>query len=134
MAEPEPEPIKQNLAAEPKVVEKPTATPVEKKLVEEKRVEERIEPPRFGVAYLNNPAPDYPAMSRRVAEEGRVLLKVLVSASGGAETIQIEKTSGYSRLDSAAIEAVKKWQFIPAKKAGQTLSAYVLVPVKFSLN
>ena len=125
----EPEPVKQTAIAEPQIVEKPTAPPIEKKPAEDK-----IEPPRFGVAYLNNPAPDYPAMSRRIAEEGRVLLKVLVTAGGNAETVQIEKTSGYSRLDNAAIEAVKKWQFIPAKKAGQTLSAYVLVPVKFSLN
>jgi periplasmic protein TonB len=97
-------------------------------------VEDVIEPPRFGVSYLNNPAPDYPAMSRRAGEEGRVLMKVLVSAEGGAEDVQIEKSSGSDRLDNAAINAVKKWQFIPAKKNNQPLSAYVLVPIKFSLN
>ena len=97
-------------------------------------VEDVIEPPRFGVSYLNNPAPDYPAMSRRAGEEGRVLMKVLVSAEGLADEVQIEKSSGSDRLDSAAINAVKKWRFIPAKKNNQPLSAYVLVPMRFSLN
>ncbi len=133
-AEAEPEPIKQTIVVEPKIAEQPTAAPVEKKHIEEKPSDEKIEPPRFGVAYLNNPAPDYPTASRRHTEQGRVLLKVLVTANGEAENVQIEKSSGYDRLDNAAIEAVKKWQFIPAKKAGQTLSAFVLVPVKFSLN
>ncbi len=97
-------------------------------------VEEKIEPPRFGVSYLNNPPPDYPAMSRRIGEEGRVLMKVLVSSEGTAQEVQIETTSGSNRLDQAAVNAVKQWRFIPAKKNNQPLSAYVLVPMKFSLN
>ncbi len=96
--------------------------------------EDVIESPRFGVSYLNNPAPDYPAMSRRAGEEGRVVMKVLVSAEGLAEDVQIEKTSGSDRLDNAAVNAVKRWRFIPAKKNNQPLSAYVLVPMKFSLD
>lgn len=97
-------------------------------------MEEKIDPPRFGVSYLNNPAPDYPAMSRRAGEEGRVVMKVLVSAEGLAEDVQIEHTSGSDRLDHAAVNAVKRWRFIPAKKNNQPLSAYVLVPMKFSLD
>ena len=97
-------------------------------------VEEKYEEPRFGVSYLNNPAPDYPSISRRLGEEGRVLMKVLVSAEGAAEDVQIEKTSGSERLDNAAVNAVKRWRFIPAKKNNQPLSAYVLVPIKFSLD
>jgi len=58
---------------------------------------------------------------------------VLVSLSGQTESVQIESSSGYSRLDQAAIKAVKMWSFIPAKRNNQPLSAYVLVPVKFSL-
>ncbi|MEQ1597822.1 MAG: energy transducer TonB [Methylotenera sp.] len=97
-------------------------------------IEDVIEPPRFGVSYLNNPAPDYPAMSRRAGEEGRVVMKVLVSTEGLADEVQIEKSSGSERLDDAAMNAVKKWRFIPAKKNNQPLSAYVLVPMKFSLD
>jgi periplasmic protein TonB len=97
-------------------------------------VEEKVEPPRFGVAYLNNPTPAYPPLSRRMGEEGRVLLRVLVSVEGVATEVNLEKTSGSERLDQAAINAVKNWRFIPAKKNNQALSAYVLVPVKFSLD
>ncbi len=97
-------------------------------------VEEKIEPPRFGVAYLNNPAPDYPALSRRQGEEGRVLMKVLVSADGAAEEVQIEKSSGSDRLDNAAVNAVKRWRFVPAKRNNQPLRAEVFVPINFSLD
>lgn len=93
-----------------------------------------IEPPRFGAAYLNNPAPTYPPSARRLGEQGRVLLKVLVSENGMAETVQLDTSSGYEKLDRAAIEAVKRWSFIPAKRSNQPVSAYVLVPIKFALN
>jgi protein TonB len=96
--------------------------------------EPAIEPPRFGAAYLNNPAPTYPPLSRRTGEQGRVLLKVLVSENGLAESVQLDSSSGYEKLDRAAIEAVKKWSFVPAKRSNQPVSAYVLVPVKFSLS
>ena len=117
------------LVAEPAPVSKNTAPEKAAPIIEDK-----YEEPRFGVSYLNNPAPDYPSMSRRQGEEGRVLMKVLVSASGAAEDVQIEKSSGSDRLDNAAVNAVKRWRFIPAKKNNQPLSAYVLVPIKFSLD
>lgn len=100
----------------------------------EPQAEPVIEPPKFGVAYLNNPAPNYPSSSRRAGEEGRVMLRVLVSTNGNAETVELENSSGFERLDEAAINAVKKWRFIPAKRSNQAVSAYVLVPVKFSLE
>ena len=66
-----------------------------------------VEPPRFGAAYLNNPAPDYPQMARRLGQQGRVLLKVLVAENGTAETVVLATSSGFEKLDQAAIEAVK---------------------------
>jgi protein TonB len=69
-----------------------------------------------------------------LSEQGIVLLRVLVSLSGQAESVQIENSSGSSRLDQAALKAVKLWSFIPAKRNNQPLSAYVLVPVRFSLT
>ena len=93
-----------------------------------------IEPPRFGAAYLNNPPPAYPSVSRRSGEQGRVLLRVLVSENGLAESVQLDSSSGHEKLDRAAIEAVKKWSFVPAKRSNQPVSAYVLVPVNFSLS
>lgn len=93
-----------------------------------------IEPPRFGAAYLHNPAPDYPPLARRLGEQGRVLLRVLVSVNGDTDKVQIETSSGSNKLDQAAIQAVKRWNFIPAKRSNQPISAYVLVPVQFSLE
>lgn len=93
-----------------------------------------IEPPRFGVAYLNNPAPDYPPLARRLGEQGRVLLRVLVSTNGEADHVQVESSSGSNKLDQAAILAVKQWNFVPAKRSNLPISAYVLVPVNFSLE
>lgn len=96
--------------------------------------EPAIESPSFGAAYLNNPAPTYPMSARRMGEQGKVLLKVLVSEDGKATTVQVDRSSGHSKLDEAAVEAVKKWSFIPAKRSNKPMSAYVLVPINFSLN
>ncbi len=96
--------------------------------------EEKEEPPKFGVAYLNNPAPAYPRLSKRAGEQGRVLMKVLVSVEGLPASVEVSKSSGYEQLDAAAMAAVKQWRFEPARKAGKALSAYVMVPLSFSLN
>jgi periplasmic protein TonB len=117
-------------------LEEEIATPIveQKSASQPANVEEKIEQPKFGVAYLNNPSPSYPRLSRRIGEEGRVLLKVLVSAEGKANTVEIEKSSGFQRLDQSALDAVKQWRFIPARKGKESLSAYVLVPISFSLE
>lgn len=129
------------VAQEPVVQETPPPQPVaaapqavEAKPQPQPEPEPVIEPPRFGVAYLNNPAPAYPALSRRMGEEGRVMLRVLVGVNGKPESVEIENGSGFSRLDNAALEAVRKWKFIPARRNNEAISAQVLVPVKFSLD
>jgi len=122
------------VSSESPVKSEQAAQPVEVSAKDKSEAEPVIEPPRFGAAYLNNPAPAYPSLSRRSGEQGRVLLKVLVSEKGLAESVQLDSSSGYEKLDRAAIEAVKKWSFIPAKRSNQPVSAYVLVPVKFSLS
>jgi protein TonB len=128
------EPSKEEPVTQPEAAPVIAAEPAKAPEKAEPVVEDKIEPPKFGVSYLNNPAPDYPALSRRQGEEGRVLMKVLVSAEGAAEDVQIEQSSGSDRLDNAALSAVKRWRFIPAKRNNQPLSAYVLVPMKFSLD
>ena len=90
--------------------------------------------PNFNAAYLNNPAPNYPAISRRLGEEGLVLLRVQVTVDGTAGSVELQTGSGSSRLDQAALEAVKKWQFVPAKRGEQSVSASVTVPVRFSIE
>ena len=116
-------------AAAPAPVETATKAAPEKKLEDEKE-----EPPKFGVAYLNNPPPEYPRMSRRAGEQGKVILKVLVNTDGSPSTVELSKSSGFERLDNAALAAVKQWRFEPARKGGKAISAYVLVPMPFILN
>ena len=90
--------------------------------------------PRFDADYLNNPKPAYPSMSKRLGEEGQVLLRVLVGQEGGAEQIQVLRSSGFARLDEAAQAAVSRWRFIPAKVGNDATTAWVQVPVTFELR
>ncbi|HEY8098821.1 MAG TPA: energy transducer TonB [Methylobacter sp.] len=90
--------------------------------------------PNFNAAYLNNPAPDYPSVSRRMGEQGLVLLRVQVTANGATASVELQTGSGSDRLDQAALEAVKKWRFVPAKRGEQPVSASVTVPVSFSIE
>lgn len=93
-----------------------------------------VVPPDFSASQLRNPGPAYPFLSRRAREEGVVLLKVLVSTHGRAARLEIDKSSGFERLDEAALKTVAKWRFVPASQAGQPREAWVLVPVTFSLD
>jgi protein TonB len=93
-----------------------------------------VTPPDFTAAYLNNPAPAYPALSRRMGEQGRVLLRVFVNGSGAPEQVELKSSSGYPRLDGVAIDAVKHWKFRPARRGSDAVSAWVLVPIAFNLR
>lgn len=88
-------------------------------------------PPVFNADYLDNPAPQYPPMSRRRGETGRVLLRVYVSADGLAERVELRASSGFERLDAAAREAVARWRFVPARRGDEKVAAWVLVPISF---
>jgi len=91
-------------------------------------------PPNFSASYLENPAPAYPPLSRRVGEQGKVMLRVLVNAKGTADSVELRSSSGSSRLDDAALESVKHWRFVPAKQGEQAVPAWVLIPITFSLK
>ncbi|HEX5801848.1 MAG TPA: energy transducer TonB [Azospira sp.] len=90
--------------------------------------------PRFDADYLANPAPAYPPLSRRLGEEGRVLLRVYVEASGRPGRIELKTSSDSPRLDAAAQDAVRRWQFVPARRGDDAVDAWVLVPVVFNLK
>lgn len=90
--------------------------------------------PRLDADYLDNPAPSYPPLSTRAREEGRVLLHVLVEASGLAARVEVRTSSGFERLDRSAMAAVKRWKFVPAKQGSEPVAAWVLVPIVFSLK
>jgi len=93
-----------------------------------------LTPAQFDAAYLQNPKPDYPPLSRRMGEQGNVTLSVYVSEEGRAENIHLKKSSGFTRLDNAALDAVKRWRFISAKQGERVVASWVQVPVKFILE
>jgi len=93
-----------------------------------------VVPPRFDAAYLNNPAPPYPAAARRRGEGGRVQLRVLVTAAGRASRVEVSSSSGSSLLDEAAKDAVERWRFQPARRGDEVIDAWVIVPIVFSLE
>lgn len=91
-------------------------------------------PPSFDADYLVNPPPPYPPLSRRMGEQGKVVLRVLVNPKGTADKVELKSSSGSSRLDHAALETVKHWRFVPARQGDQPIAAWVLIPITFTLK
>lgn len=91
-------------------------------------------PAGFDADYLHNPQPEYPRISRRMHETGRVMLRVQVSADGKPLQVEISKSSGFERLDRAAHDAVTRWKFIPARQGQQNITSWVVVPILFNLE
>jgi protein TonB len=86
------------------------------------------------VEYVREPAPRYPPQSRKLREQGLVMLRVLIDEKGNACSIEIESSSGYARLDHAAREAVARAAFRPYVEDGEPRRAVVLIPIEFYLN
>lgn len=84
--------------------------------------------------YLKNPPPRYPSDARRRRQQGAVMLSVSVTPSGAPRMVQVARSSGHSLLDEAALEAVRQWQFVPARRGSQTVEGTVLVPIEFRIN
>lgn len=90
--------------------------------------------PRSDARHINNPAPVYPRTALRLKEEGTVILNLLVRADGSVAEVKVKTSSGYERLDKAAVKAVKRWRYLPAAQGGQTIDYWYEQPVVFSLR
>ena len=90
--------------------------------------------PHYHAETLNNTPPAYPSSARRLGQEGTVILRVLVLASGDAGSVDIFHSSGSSQLDEAALSAVRKWRFIPAKNGRNVVDCIINVPITFKLS
>ncbi|HMM73286.1 MAG TPA: energy transducer TonB, partial [Rhodocyclaceae bacterium] len=85
--------------------------------------------------YLANPKPPYPLLSRRLGEAGTVRLNILVNPDGSVDRLELAQSSGYPRLDRAALETVQSsWKFEPARQGGRPVAAWVIVPIQFTLR
>ena len=94
----------------------------------------RIELPSSDAAYLNNPKPSYPALSRRLGEQGKVVVRVLIGVDGTAQQAEIRTSSGYERLDQAALATVRNWRYAPGKRNGTAEAMWFNVPINFVLE
>ena len=61
-------------------------------------------------------------------------MRVAVSAEGTPADVAVAASSGHASLDAAAIEAVRKWRFVPAMQGGQPLPSVAEVPIRFRLE
>lgn len=112
----------------------PVAAPPDIKPAPPAPAAEPVSQARFDADYLRNPAPSYPPLSRRMGEEGKVILRVSVSPQGTAESVEIKASSGSPRLDESAQKTVRSWKFIPAKRGDLAVQSWVLVPIIFKLE
>ncbi len=78
--------------------------------------------------------PVYPAASRRAGEEGSVILRIFVDPTGRPQQVLVDRSSGHSRLDDAAMKAVKRWRFQPASSGSGPLGSWSRVTITFRLQ
>lgn len=119
------QPMEQSSATAPAAVADKDAAP--------EAEEALVEPPQ-PADYLRNPHPIYPRISRRLGEQGEVLLRVQVSPQGKPLQVILQESSGYERLDRAALEVVERWQFVPARRGSRAVEGWVIVPIVFRLG
>jgi TonB family protein len=99
-----------------------------------KNYQKRLELPNSRAEYLNNPAPEYPKESKKLGEQGKVILKILVNKLGLPQKIEIVKSSGFIRLDESAFKSVEKWTFIPGRRNGVVEDMWVQIPIQYTLE
>jgi len=84
--------------------------------------------------YNQNPPPDYPSIARRRRYQGTVILDVYVLEDGQVGDLRVAESSNYSLLDRAAMKAVRRWRFDPARKGDRQVAMWVKVPIRFNLK
>lgn len=93
-----------------------------------------VELPSTAADYLRNPKPAYPPLSKRLREQGKVVIHAYIDERGVATKAEIKTSSGYERLDQAALETVLRWRYVPGKRAGVPEGMWFNVPISFVLD
>jgi protein TonB len=73
-------------------------------------------------------------MSKRMGEQGRVVVRVLIDEQGVAQQAELHTSSGYSRLDRAALQAAQSWRYVPGQRGGRAQAMWFNVPIVFDLK
>jgi periplasmic protein TonB len=93
-----------------------------------------VQLPSSSAAYLNNPRPPYPPLSRRLGEQGKVVVRVFIETDGTASRAEVQQSSGFERLDRTAVETVLRWRYVPGKRAGVAEAMWFNIPINFVLE
>lgn len=88
----------------------------------------------MGPQLLSNPAPAYPESCRKANISGTTVVGLTISSDGSVSSAWVVSSSGNGTLDSAAVNAVYGWQFVPAKQNGVAITCNSQVPVTFNLR
>ncbi len=80
--------------------------------------------PRIDASWTGNSPPPYPAVARRMGEQGEVRLDVHVDADGTVSDVRLKQSSGSDTLDRTAVDTVRKWRFKPATVDGRPVSEW----------
>lgn len=131
--EPPPEPIKE-VAEVPTPAQEPVAPVSDATPTAATGPVSDVVLPSSDAGHLRNRAPNYPSLSRRLREEGIVLLEILVRADGSVGEIKLKESSGFKRLDDAALKAVANWKFMPATQNGTAIDYWYEQPLEFNLH
>jgi protein TonB len=90
--------------------------------------------PSSDAQYLNNPKPNYPTISQRLGEQGNVLVRAWITKDGSAQKADIAQSSGFDRLDQAALRSVMSWRYTAGKRNGVAQDMWVDIPINFALQ
>ena len=93
-----------------------------------------VQLPSSDASYLLNPTPPYPPISRRMGEQGKTIVRVLIGVDGQPQRAEVAKSSGFDRLDQAAIATVMRWRYVPGKRGGTPETMWFNVPINWVLE
>jgi len=94
----------------------------------------RVELPSSDAAHLNNPKPVYPPMSKRLGEQGKVIVRALIGADGSVEQASVRQSSGFDRLDAAALKTAQSWRYAPGTRGGVPVAMWHDIPIIYQLD
>ena len=93
-----------------------------------------VELPSSQADYLHNAKPTYPPLSKRLGEQGQVLVRVLIGSDGVALKAELKQSSGFERLDQAALGAAMRWRYLPGRRGGVPETMWFTAPITFALD
>jgi protein TonB len=135
LSQPVEEPVQQKVEAEPTpVVQVHPTTQIQPMTVAKPSAPKDTEfGGDFGPKFLHMEIPQYPMIARRLGKEGRVVLRLTIDEKGNLLNIEVIESAGYG-FTEAAVEAVKRSTFLPAKIDGKHTATRALLPIKFKLR